>query len=121
MAPTFRPRFALKLDLAPLLEVVRQECGSLDHALDLVTAYAGGMHRARFRLLEEGWVSFQGHDLGELLAHPRFQSAEALEQVIEVFELSPELAKVIASDTFAALELPTRPAAEILPFRRARR
>jgi hypothetical protein len=117
----FRPRFALKLDLVPLLEVIRQESGSLDHALDLVTAYAGAMRRARFRLLEEGWVSFQRDDLGELLAHPRFQSAEALEQVIEVFELSPALAQVIASDAFQALDLPARPSAEILPFRRARR
>lgn len=121
MPPTFRPRFALKLDLAPLLDVIRQESGTIDHALDLVTAYAGGMRRARFRLLEEGWVAFEREDLGELLAHPRFQSAEALEQVIEVFELSPTLAQVVASDAFKALELPTRPAAEILPFRRARR
>ena len=121
MPPTFRPRFALKLDLAPLLDVIRQESGSLDHALDLVTAYAGGMRRARFRLLEEGWVAFEREDLGELLAHPRFQSAEALEQVIEVFELSPTLAQVIVSDAFKALDLPPRPSAEILPFRRARR
>lgn len=121
MPPTFRPRFALKLDLAPMLDVIRQESGSLDHAFDLVTAYAGGMRRARFRLLEEGWVSFEREDLGELLAHPRFQSAEALEQVIEVFELSPALAQVIASESFAPLDLPARPAADILPFRRARR
>lgn len=121
MPPTFRPRYALKLDLAPLLDVIREESGTLDHALDLVTAYAGSLRRARFRLLEEGWVSFQREDLGELLAHPRFQSAEALEQVIEVFELSPALAQVVASDAFTPLELPSRPAAEILPFRRARR
>ncbi|GEM_PF-5898571 len=121
MPPTFRPRFALKLDLAPLLEVIRQESGSLDHALDLVTAYAGAMRRARFRLLEEGWIAFDRQDLGELLAHPRFQSAEALEQVIEVFELSSMLAQVVASDHFIPLDLPARPAAEILPFRRAQR
>lgn len=120
MSLTFRPRYALKLDLAPLLEVLRQESGSLDHALDLVTAYAGGMRRARFRLLEEGWVAFDRHDLGEMLAHPRFQSAEALETVIEVFELSPMLVQVVASDAFGALDLRARPAAEIVPFRRAR-
>jgi hypothetical protein len=120
MPPTFRPRFALQLDLAPLLEVLRQESSSLDHALDLVTAYAGGLRRARFRLLEEGWVAFDRQDLSEKLAHPRFQSAEALETVIEVFELSPTLVQVIASDTFGPLSLQARPAAEIVPFRRAR-
>lgn len=121
MPPSFRPRYALKFDLDPLLEVIRRESGSIDHALDLITAYSGGMRRARFRLLEEGWVAFQSEGLGELLAHPRFQSAEALEQVVEVFELSPMLVQVITSDTFASLELPTRPAADIVPFRRVRR
>lgn len=121
MSPSFRPRFALRLDLSPLLDLIRAESGSLDHALDLATAYAGSLRRARFRLIEEGWVSFDADGIGECLAHPRFQSIEALEQVIEVFELSVILAQAVSAETFPTLELPAKPAADILPFRRVRR